>query len=100
MHSRTEKCNAIYLFRFLILYPYQLLLPTGMYRMLKLRNLEETEGEKRFVRTVFPFLLKTKLWVRSDTCGFSSRFGFCAAGGVTVRFSVCFSSASTCGLIV
>lgn len=75
--------------------------PTGMHGMLKLRSLEVTEGEKCFLKDrVFPFFLKRKLWVCSDTCGFSSRFGFGAAGGVTVRLSVCFSSASTCGLIV
>lgn len=75
--------------------------PTRMYGMLKLGSLEGTEREKCFLKDrVFPFFLKRKLWVCSDTCGFSSRFGFGAAGGVTVRLSVCFSSASTCGLIV
>lgn len=36
----------------------------------------------------------------NSTCGFSSRFGLGGAGGVTVRDSVGFSSASAWGLIV
>lgn len=100
MHSRTEKCNALYVFRFLILYPYQLLLSNRIIWNVKGKKSWGNRGKKYFLKDSVLFLLKRKLWVCFDTCGFSSRFGFGAAGGVTVRLSVCFSSVSTCGLIV
>lgn len=52
----------------------------------------------RYGREV-PFAVINTMKIFNSTCGFSSRFGLGGAGGVTVRDSVGFSSASAWGLI-